>query len=164
MSGRGKGGKALGADRKRAKIEEYEWVPEQRVAVVSHAIASDGEVNSWIIPFEKLHFYFKKAMLRIEKEAEGELSNVVISIDLNDEDANYRFFEVFKNSDLVEDEASEEQASDDERGEDDEDDEVEDRRQVMEELNEWLQDSTPQWNKMPPVPVCIGAKILFNEE
>jgi hypothetical protein len=157
MSGRGKGGKGLGAAaRKRAKLEPYEWTPNERVAVVSYANYGNREVNSWVVPVGKLHQYVRAALLRIEKSSDTMPSNVELCINLSDEGDNEGLFEYLKASDL--------RSDDEDEDEDDEDDEIEDRSDVLEEIGTWVQYSLPNWKGMPLVPVCVGVKLSLFEE
>ncbi len=163
MSGRGKGGKALGSA-KRAKISEYEWGLGEEAFAVAHCVISEGENQLFIVPAKEVDPVLAHVVAR------SETKNFMWN--LGEEDSFDDFFELITKPeyDAINAKRAGEQREDekDEEGEEDEEDydkdyEIENKDEVIEEILEWLQ-GLGRFAKPASKPVQIVAVVGFTEE
>ena len=180
MSGRGKGGRGPGSNKKAktSYIEEFKWkryeglMNANKVFVVNYCDDIDGGIVSAIVPL----FHMEKHLLRWYTNFMDSLETIefklaTLTLNFGDPDDNDQLKDFFHNKDLRQlnsDECDEKQEKDDdeEEGEeddeeDDEDDEIEDICEVLEPIATWMTESLPKWNENPPdgVPLIIMGTI-----
>ena len=158
MSGRGKGGKGLGAGAKKARVEPYEWTAEEEVAMVTLFNQDDREASSYTVPWSKLPLELGIAMTQLRQSAPNKLAMLlVVSGDI---DENECLFERLGKSDLGyerdDDEEEEHDNGDDELDEDD-------KQSVMDNLDEWVTTKLDFWSKPPTAAVRICGAINIVE-
>jgi len=157
MSGRGKGGKGLGAGAKKARVEPYEWTAEEEVANVAVFNPDDREVSNYTVPWARLPNELAVVMTQQRQAKPNGLA--VLRVILGD-DAAEENFEVLDN--LTKSDLGYDRDEDDDDYEDDELDE-DDKSAVIENLEEWVAAKLDFWRKPPTTAVRICGAINFVE-
>lgn len=156
MSGRGKGGKALGAGSKRPRTDvvDYPWTDGEEAVVVTFTTDTETEFpNCYVVPATRLHKYLALTLkgYRVMKP-----NTPHIEIPLGEEDDD-TVFEFVKQTDV--DDTRKEEG---EEAKDDED--VDDRDQVLGQISEWAATTLDSWKKTPTAAVKLVGFIKLNKD
>ena len=166
MSGRGKGGKGLGAGLpKRRKIDSgdvplYEWTEGEEAVVLVYASDTDWSFpNCYIVPATRLHKYLA-LVLHGTRGASKRTPNIEIPLGDTDDDT---LFEFVKQTHV--DGGEEDEEEDEHWGEEEEDphEEVEDRDVALEELAAWAAVTLDCWKSTPPTAVKMVGFIKMHK-
>ena len=174
MSGRGKGGKGLGAGRfslerlcplKAKQAEAYEWKDGEGIVVISYANSQDGEIQIYSLPEGRVHPLLKPAV----KASSDARSQIYIQLS-SDDDENSDLFDNLTAKDIRKwqngeegDDAADDAADDEEEGEEEEEEEEEEidgdeKGDLLESISTWVATLDP-WQKNPPTAVKIACRI-----
>lgn len=167
MSGRGKGGKGLGSglwSSKKAKVaapDPYTWTEGEEAALVSMWCTDDHSYpNAYVVAWGQLHPYIATALTTARQQPHASATAGTgkrlarININLDQSDDNDDFFRYIKASDV-----SDHRGIDGEGGGGDSDEEVEDRQEVVGELEEWLTSKIDFWGDEPNVAIKIRGTV-----
>ena len=185
MSGRGKGGRGPGSNKKAktSSIEEFKWKRDagmhaNKAFVVNYCDDVDRcGIVSAIVPM----FHMEKHLLRWYTNYMDSMEttydkHVTLTLDFGNPDDNDQLKEFLKNKDLCklnsdesdekqekddDDEEGEEEGEEDDEEDDEEDEEIEDICEVLYSIRSWMTESLPTWYENHPdgVPLVILATI-----
>lgn len=154
MSGRGKGGKGLGAGSKRLRTDvvDYPWTDGEEAVLVTFTTDTDTAFpNCYVVPATRLHKYLALT-LKGNRDMKPNAPHIEIPLGELDDDT---VFEFVKQADV--DDTREEEG---EEAEDDED--VDDRGQVLEEISEWAATTLDGWKATPTTSVKLVGFVKLN--
>ena len=153
MSGRGKAGKGLGAEKasKKQKPAPHEWKDGEEAVIIAHTTPDDSETTIYCIPASILHPLLKPA-------ASGTNPNLYITLGDGDNDVVFEALTATHIKDWRGENAADDEEQ--EEGQGDGADEIDDKQReaVMEDIAEWV-GSLFRFLKAPPVPVRILSHI-----
>lgn len=158
MSGRGKGGKGLGSNPKRAKVAEYEWKDNESIYVISYCNNGDNENLIYYVPVGEVDPVLAHVVTNMDKES--------LCWDLGEVESFDDFFENITAKEYAKinrEEEGEEEGDENEDDDDDEEEEIEDKEEVIDSLREWINGLSKRFHKRPTVAVKIVASVGFTE-
>lgn len=163
MSGRGKCGKDLGSSKKakRAAPEAYAWTEGEEAAIISLYSDDDSHPNAYVVAWGQLHLLIATALTTKRQQARpssaaGNGKRIArLDISLDGGDDNEDLFDHLTKGDVND-------YNKEEGEEGDSDDEVEDRDNVVDDVENWVICKLDFWADEPEVGVKVRGMVCIH--